>query len=205
MHCTVNLVPLAQRRARSRARHRNAWLVVGGAVSLLVAAGWGVQRVAHASLDRIRSDTATLAAQHAAIAQRLAAASTERDELLERLRRVAAARRPQRWPLRLVELSATVPDGVYLTSLAVTPADKLRPGRNTAAAADPAEDKGPGLQRIQLLGRALDHDTLLQFVAVLQSVPDFQDVTLVRATQAPFGAGAALSFELACAAVEEPR
>jgi hypothetical protein len=54
-----------------------------------------------------------------------------------------------------------------------------------------------------MLGYALDHSSLLRTVNVLQALPGWEHVELIRATAEPFRTGTAVSFELACQARED--
>ena len=54
----------------------------------------------------------------------------------------------------------------------------------------------PEFQTVRLLGYALDHGALLQFLNALQGLPGWRHVELVRAAQEPFRTGQAVMFEL---------
>jgi hypothetical protein len=57
-------------------------------------------------------------------------------------------------------------------------------------------DTAPEFQTVRLLGYALDHGALLQFLNTLQGLPGWRHVELVRAAQEPFRTGQAVMFEL---------
>ncbi|MGD8453710.1 MAG: PilN domain-containing protein [Phycisphaerae bacterium] len=128
MSCSVNLVPAARLHAQARARRRIGWLIVGAIGALLVGAGWGVQHIAAAGLARLAEHVAGLEVQHAEAQRRLLASQGQRDALLDQLRVVATARRPQPWAHRLTALARQAPPGVFLTELVVTtPEGPTRP------------------------------------------------------------------------------
>lgn len=214
MSVSVNLVPTAWVEARARAGRRTAWLSVVAGAAIVVGAGWGLHRTATAALDRLGGELRGLETHRADAQRRLIAASAERTRLLERLRAVCAARRPQPWAHRLAALMRETPEGVFLTALTVNapgaaPAAAARgPARRAAAAPRPepaAARAAPGAQDVRLLGYALDHGALIQLLNTLQGRPGWQQVELVRATLEPLRGGSAVAFEVACVVQEDVR
>jgi hypothetical protein len=221
MNCSVNLVPTARLHAHARTRRRNRWLAACASLAVLVAIGWSVQHAAQAALARLAEDVSALELQRSEVQRRLVSADAQRTHLLQRLEIVSAARRPQPWAGRLVRLTREAPEGVFLTSLDITATDGDNPatrnaapprpapvatGRETGkpAGTPPTDTAGkPPSQAVRVLGYALDHAALLQFVNTLQRLPGWQQVELVRATQDPLRGGQAIAFELDCRALEE--
>jgi hypothetical protein len=207
MSCSVNLVPVPRRLARQRAVRQRRWVVVGLAAGLIVATGWGVQQMAERALDGLSVRVTQADAQRKRARQSLATADQRRTALLARLEAVAAARRPQPWAQRLVTLSQEAPEAVLLTEVRVgvpgLQSLAARGGRPAAGGQrrDADEETGDAPSRAQpvrVLGYALDHGALLQFVNTLQGLEGWQQVELVRATLGPFRTGQAIAFELDC-------
>ena len=203
MSCSVNLVPTARLTARTRARRRNTWCAVCCGTAVLLLTAWGLQRIAASALEQLAEDVRTREAQRVDVQRRLVAADSQRQVLLNRLETIAAARRPQPWAHRLVDLTRDVPAGIFFTTVQITPdeeaakaAAKAAKSTRTAAAAPPVERDTE--QAVRLLGYALDHATLLELVNTLQSAPGWTRVELVRAAREPYGGGLAVAFELDC-------
>lgn len=217
MTCSVNLVPVAQVTARSRARRRTAWLTVCALAGLMLAGGWIMQFASAAALRQLQETIAATEVQRSEIQRRVVAANGRRAQLLDQLQTLAQGRRPQPWPQRLVALTRDAPEGVFLTALEVSTQEQTSPAPPrdsgaTAASAVPAP--GPAREgaaapktptercSVHLRGYAIDHGALIQFLNALQSAGQWQSVELVRANQEPFRRGTAVAFEFECRAAE---
>ncbi len=189
MSYAVNLVPFSRRVARSRVRRRNAWGTACSMAAIAICVAWFVGRSAHVAIDRLAVDLHALEVQQTGVRAKLVDGSAERDDLLEQLRRLASGRRAQPWAHRLVELAELTPNDVFLTELAVAPPP-----------AAPSEPTEPTAHRIRMVGIALDHSVLLQFMGALQTVPAWDEVELVRAHLNP---EQGVEFELVCGTAGE--
>ncbi len=221
MNCSVNLVPTARMHARARARRRTGWITACAALTVLVAAGWSTHITAAGALGRLSDEVAALEQQQAQVHQRLAATGARRTALLAQLQALGAARCPQPWPRRLLMLTREAPAGVVLTALEMITPDpaqastgrgRARPGaaRNhrLEAGATKTEEQHPAnqaarTQAVKLLGYALDHGALIQFLNTLQGLPGWTQVELVRAVQQPYHSGFVVAFELDCRTQED--
>jgi len=219
MNCSVNLVPTARLHVHARTRRRNRWLATCVSLAALVGIGWSVQRAARVALTHLADEVRTLELQRTEVQRRLTGADAQRTQLLQRLEVVSAARHPQPWAGRLVRLTREAPEGVFLTTFEITASDAPVSGartvapppapattdatKSTSTASDPAAKAAT--QAVRILGYALDHAALLQFVNTLQRLPGWQQVELVRATQDPLRGGQAIAFELDCRTLEEDR
>lgn len=225
----VNLVPMAQRLARTRVRRRVVWSGVGLALAILVASAWAIEVSAARGLHRLSDRVMATEHRRAEIQRRLALAETQRQDALDALQTLAAARRPQPWARRWVTLTAAAPEGVFLTALTLsevksdprsggretgrdagrtglTGRDAGRIGRETgrdAGRTQAAPEAPRGAREVLLRGYALDHGALIQLLHTLQNLPGWHQVELIRATSEPFRAGHAVAFELACATQED--
>jgi Tfp pilus assembly PilM family ATPase len=217
-----NLVPVIRLHTRRRARRGRAWLGVCTGISMLLATGWAAERTAATALGRLTDTVSALEVQRTEVQCRLVLADRQRGQLIEQLQTVVRARRPQSWPRRLVALAREAPAGVFLTGLHVDPpaasekgvgsllapsgpegaSQKTRPGGATPLSpetpAPPAETR-----TVRLVGYALDHGVLLQFLHALQDSPDWRRVELIRATQEAYQSGLLVAFEMGCWTQEE--
>lgn len=205
MSCSVNLVPKARLHARIRARRRLVWIGSCSALAMLLATAWGAERTASGALTRLSESVGIVEVQRTEVQRRLVLAAARRTQLLEQLQSLTAARRPQPWARRLVTLTREAPDGVFLTTIQIgAPAGEgSRAPNNANPAAPGATRKEPPTggataeyQTVRLLGYALDHGALLQFLNTVQGLPGWRHVELVRAAQEPFRTGQAVMFEL---------
>lgn len=208
MSAGVNLIPPARLHAWRRAVRRRRWIVICGALAGLLVVGVSLRWKAGGMVDDTSRHILVLQERRAEIERKLISANTEHGKLLERLRLIAAARRPQRWPQWLLQLNQEAPTGIVLAALDVSPAVAPRPPRSATRASarqDPVvvQEIAKREQIVQLRGLATDHAELLQFLNVLQRIPGWQQVELVRAALEPYGRGMAISFELACRTMEE--
>jgi hypothetical protein len=212
MTCSVNLVPALRRHTRRRARRGCRWLGFGVGLCVLLATAWAAERTAASTLARLGDTVSALELRRTEVQRRLLLAQQQRTRLLEQLQTVAGARRPQLWPQRLVTLMRETPPGVFLTALHVDPPVVVEPAvpppatQATAQTPD-AHGHDGSVTPVRMVGYALNHDALLQFLHALQSAsggcPAWQHVELIRATQEPYQSGLLVAFELACRIEEE--
>jgi Tfp pilus assembly protein PilN len=204
MSATVNLVPRPRLVASLRRRRRRGWMVCHVTVGLLIASAWSVQQMARAALQRVELRTATMKEQVTAYEQRLVESEAERSALIERLRVIAAARCPQPWGQRLVDLTRALPAGVVLSEVEVTAASEARAsdagaGRRSAGrTVSPQLAPGPadsGGQSVRLVGLALDHAALMEMLHAVRKLPGWRQVELVHAQRQPSGATQVIAFE----------
>lgn len=215
MSCSINLIPVARLHFRARARRRTAWFGVWTVLGVGAVCGWTLQHAATGAVARLAGQVDALEVQRTELQRRMSAAALQRTQLIKQLETIAAARRPQPWARRLVTLTQVAPEGVFLTSLNVaTPGGDPSPGAAAVSQGSGARAQSPAAllrqeprlsraQVVHVLGYAVDHAALIQFVNALQKLPDWQQVELVRATLEPYRAGSAVSFELDCRTQEE--
>jgi hypothetical protein len=184
-----------------------AWLGACAGISVLLATGWGAERTAGVTLRKLAETVDGLEGQRTEAQRRLLVANGQRARLVEQLQTVVGARRPQLWPRRLVTLAQQAPSGVFLTSLQVDASaadtsqasENPRPPATTQPAAQaPRAGLAPEAQMVRLIGYALDHAALLQFLHALQSSPDWQHVELIRAAQEAYQGALLVAFEMSC-------
>lgn len=209
MSCSVNLIPAARLQAQARRRRRDRWLAVCGVLALALAGAWGVERAAARAVQRLTDSVQELRVQRTEVSRRLVAERGRRSRLLARLQTLAAARRPQPWPRRLLDLTRAAPEGILLTGLTIAPVETDAPARADTGRKPALQTAktSPALaareQSVRLLGFALDHGALLQFLDVLQSQPGWRQVELVRATQEAYRGGQAVAFEVSGRTLED--
>jgi len=212
MSCSVNLVPVARLHARRRARRGRIWLGFCSGLFLLLATAWAAERTAASALARLGDTVSGLELRRTEVQRRLVLAEQQRMRLIEQLQTVAGARRPQVWPSRLVALMRETPPGVFLTGLHIDPSSEPEvaekpPANPTTHAASATPEARRSATPVRLVGYAVSHDALLQFLHALQSAADgapaWHQVELIRATQEPYQAGLLVAFELACRVEKE--
>jgi len=205
MSCAVNLVPLAYRRSRVRARRRRAWTVVCAVTGVLVLLGVAVAQTVHALVEQLSSRVAALERQRLDVQRQIGALAAERATQVAELERVAAARRPQPWARRFVALTAAIPDGVFLSEIEIRPAPAGTPPPRAATAptGPPAAGAERLVQQVRVLGYARGHDDLLQFVKVLRAQPGWRHVELTGSRIDPWHGVELVAFELAGHAAED--
>lgn len=203
MTCAVNLVPVAYRLSRARARRRRAWTIVCAATGVLVLLGAAVAQTARALVVQLHGRVAGLEQQRLEVQRQIVALAAQRTAQLAELERVAAARRPQPWPRRFVALTETLPDGVFLTEIEIRPAAGGVPTPNLRTAVPPATDTQRLVQQVRVLGYARGHDDLLQFVNALREQPGWRHVELARSRIEPWQGADIVAFELAGHAAED--
>jgi Tfp pilus assembly protein PilN len=209
MNCSVNLVPAARAEAHTLASRRRTWISVCVAGALLVALGWTAQSVTRGALMRLKSQADAVDARRALVQSRILAADEQRGQLLARVKLIAAARRRQPWPARLIGLTRSAPEGVFLTQLSVSSKPGERPEPPAAAARPASAGRDTPLRMpavpahvVRLQGLALDHTALIQLLNALQSSPYWQHVELVRATSEPYAGRTVVAFEFECRSAE---
>jgi hypothetical protein len=211
MSCSVNLVPALRLHTRRRGRRGRMWLGFCTGLGVLLATAWAAERTAASALARLGDTVSGLELRRAEVQRRLLLAGQQRARLVQQMQTVAGARRPQVWPGRLVALMRETPPGVFLTALHIDPpvvAESAEPPA-TQAAAHPldARSRDGALTPVRLVGYAVNHDALLEFLHALQGASGgsrkWQQVELIRAVQEPYQGGQLVAFELAWRIEEE--
>jgi Tfp pilus assembly protein PilN len=207
----LDLLPESCHSTRRRLARRNAWSVVLTFAGLLLAGAWLVLRVSDHVIDRSNRELAAIQIRQSELDRQLTLATMARNDLAERARVLSTLRQEQLLPQQLLTLSQQLPDGVVFTEIAAEPA--LRPGRFSpyrpaappanapeTTANDPSPQPVPLLVRLR--GYAVEHNDLTRLIDVLQRVPRWEHVELLRAAREPYGDGEALAFQLECLPLE---
>ncbi|MCH7812807.1 MAG: PilN domain-containing protein [Planctomycetes bacterium] len=199
----VNLIPQDVLLARRRSRRIRLWLT-----ATAIAAGLGAVPVVLELQRQGRADTLT--DQRAKVKVELA---TVRDELTElnrslallndRLDRAEALRTKRPWAALLTSITRSMPDQVWLSSMA-TGMENVSARRPARAPAESAPGDKPkvvrmdGARKIDLTGYALDHEHLYEFMTGLKQSQLFATVDLVKAGKEPLLRSRAVRFQLSC-------
>lgn len=208
----VNLLPDSCHHLRRRAVRRNAWTIIVGGASLLVAGTWiGLQAV-NRTLTRLERELGGIQIKQTEIDRQLVFACAERNALADRALALAALCRgadADDLPHQLYELSRLAPEGVVLSEIASLPPDpSQRPAPSDAKASANARVFGPQTDRalrVQITGFARDHSELTRFIDAVERIQSWQHVELERAALEPFHSGRALAFKLVCRRMEEAK
>jgi hypothetical protein len=218
MTCAVNLLPESCHNARQRAIRRNAWTGIVVAAGLLVLGSWPAVRATNRTITRLNGELGGVQVKQSELERQSLRAAIVRGGLLAQGRALMALRQSHPLPARLLQLAELTPSGVVFTEIsgvalqrelesaparptpqapAKTGKKNARPKPQTAFAAQP---KAPLV--VQMTGFAVDHDELTRLIDALENVPQWGQVTLVRATQEPYGNGLAVAFQLECRPAE---
>ena len=209
LSCAVNLLPDSCHNVRRRTMRRKVWTAVALSAALLVAGAWAALRAVDQALLRLDRELGRVQVEQSELDRQLMLAAKLRNDLAARGRALSALRHRQPLPEQLLTLSRLAPAGVVLTEIRAQPAGEVREpiqpsssGNTRSPAANPSPESTPRPLLVQFSGYALDHDELARLVAVLQQVPQWEHVELLRATRQPYGSGEALAFELKCRQLE---
>ncbi len=200
----IDLIPLDYRESRLKRRWVRRWLA---AVAFLVA----VSGVAHMGLDRwrtaVKENLAGARQQHAAVLarrQRLVVLGKE----MARLQKQVADLKALRAGVPVVELFASIDKAIDAHKVWFTrwryEGDLKHSGKGTArtaASARVAAGTGPDAggakrARLDIAGKAIDHEALSVFVSRLVAQPGVEDARIVDARQVREAEGAVVSFRL---------
>jgi len=207
----LDLLPHSCHSARRRTVRRNAWTVLVTIAGLLLVGAWLVLRVSDRVIERSNRDLAAVQVRQSELDRQLTLATMVRNNFAERARVLCTLRQEQLLPQQWLTLTQQLPDGVVFTEISAEPLRGLRrPSRPRAGAAstNPPESTAnappqqPASLLIRLRGYAVDHNELTRLIDVLQRVPRWEQVELLRAAREPYADGEALAFQLECQPVE---
>lgn len=195
------LPPEARREAKARQTMRR--LVAGAAAAVLVMAGLSLfQAVGGAGQRRrLAAQERTNQALQAQVETLSGALQGETDLALARQAITVALAGDVAWPRVLEELASTLPEGVWLTNLAVQPggadttvataAPDAEPG---AAPTDPEGGTGPTLGTAAFGVTALDFPAVATWLDRLPRLPYFLDLSVSAATKSDGGPRPLVTF-----------
>jgi hypothetical protein len=205
LSCAVNLLPDSCHYVWRRTRRRKVWTAVALLAALVVGGAWTALRAADQALLRLDRELARVQVEQAELDRQLMLAAKLRNDLANRGRALSALRHRQPLPEQLLTLSRLAPAGVVLTEIRAQPAGEVREpvqpsssGNTRSPAGNRSPESRPRPLLVQFSGYAINHDELARLVAVLQQVPQWEQVELLRAARQPYGSGEALAFELKC-------
>ncbi len=199
----VNLIPRDVLLGRRRSRRIRLWLT-----ATAIAAGLGAVPVVLELQRQGRVDTLTV--QRTQVQAELATVRAELTELNrsltllgDRLDRAEALRTKRPWAALLTSITRSMPDQVWLRSMATGPAGASAgvPARAAVEAApgdQPVVVQMEGARKIDLSGYALDHEHLYEFMTGLKQSQIFTTVDLVKAGKEPLLRSRAVRFQLSC-------
>jgi hypothetical protein len=212
MICAVDLLPESCHNVRQRIRRRNVWVVVLTIAGLLLAGAWLILCVSDHVIGRSQRELEVLQARQSELNRQLTLATITRNRLAEQGRALSALRHEQPLPQQLLLLSEQAPSGVVFgeisTAAAPGPGRSSRPRSRSAQPAPvqtPATENQPTqpAQIVRMRGYAIDHNELTRLIDVLQHVPQWQQVELLRAAREPYGSTQALAFQIECRPAED--
>jgi len=192
-------MPAAVLRRRVLERRVRVWGVVCGlaAAAGVVPVGLDVRQQSVVRGEERKE--AGLADEVVGARERLSAVVQRTEALRQQLARADALRAKNPWASLLTTVGRALPEEVWLSALATSPAAPTgdgvvnigpAPGQQTVVIDAP--------KRLRLDGYALDHSHLYQMMSALNNLKVFGRVELAQADTEPMLRGQAVRFELEC-------
>jgi hypothetical protein len=219
MSYAVNLLPESCHNACRRTLRRNAWTVTLLSVGLLLIGTWVALGATNRTIRRLNHEFANVQIRQSELDRQLTLAIKLRNALAQRARTLAALRQEQPLPEQLLVLTRQAPRGVVFTEILTRPVGSARTSSRSPSRAFPGppsrasrpeplkatpNDLPPsgGPLVVQMSGYAVDQDELTRLIDILQRVPQWERVELLRAAREPYRTGVALAFQLECRPAE---
>lgn len=200
MSASVNLLPAAIAESRARRARMRGWTIASCGVLGLFATVWVCRVVASSSEQRISRDVQECIDQTAAVMQEVVTLQTRAAAIAERLDRLLTHRSPTDWAARYAALAAKAPAGVALKELMLVTDARTQA---SAAPAGKAPTSAPApVQRLAIVGYAVDHSAVTGFVDALARMPGCADVQLVGASSDERYSPYAVRFECTARSLE---
>lgn len=193
----VNLLPREILEVR-RLRIVQSWLGALVAIALLVVAGLWVLADREAATEQERLDTvsARQAGLDREVGTLLYVTETYRRVEERQLLLTTAMRGEVLWSRLLTDISRTVPDDVWLTSMTVAPVAPVVPSaESTGTAAAPATVVAPDeVATITFVGKAIDHDDVSVWLETLARQKAFTGVSFSDSKSEKIGSTDVVTF-----------
>jgi len=217
MSIAVNLLPAACAFVRVRSRRLRGWCAAGALSVLIFAGAWLFRVGAGRAADRMSERVVYLETRQADVQRHLALVFRDRNQILNRVRHLAALNQEEPLPAQLVELARAIPEGVFLTefqgrstaqasaTLAPSPAAAAPPGAKAPARpaknAPPRPDPVP-VRTATVSGYALTHADVTQMIELIRRVHAFDRVELQKSSAERFRDVDAIAFRIECQQTE---
>lgn len=206
----LNLLPETLRALAISRRRRRRWILCVSATASVMCAVWCFARMQGGEVRRVRRMGGEIAAQFRREQKRERSLETRAAFLVQQSRLLRSMRAADHWADHLLTIARSVPDGVVLSHLAVTPpASDAAPRKTRNKPAGPSAIRA-GLSparilppprpphTVQLEGYAQQPDGVLAFVRELRGSQIFKHVRLVRSSEDSAGAERVVHFNIIC-------
>jgi Tfp pilus assembly protein PilN len=204
----INLVDESVLLLRRRSRHIRRWVLAVLGAAVLGVFPVGVEYSRNRRLQSLEGEQEEIVLSTQTVRATLNELDTDIRTLETQVSRADALRAKRSWSGLLGLVSDTLPDAVWLVSLATDPAIAPSGERNFI----PKEDKTPGDKEkpsrtvvtleapraLNLQGFALEHRYLYEFMTKLKATNAFSEVTLTRLAEQPVLGGNAVRFDILC-------
>lgn len=201
----LNLLPETLQALATSRRRRRRWILCVSATATAMCALWCFARMQGGEVRRVRRMGGEIASQFRRAQKRERSLKTHAAFLAQQTSLLRSMRAADHWADHLLTIARSVPDGVVLSHLAVTPPannaaarkTRIKPGRASATAAVKDAPERPA-HTVQLEGYARQADGALAFVRRLRGSQLFKHVRLVRSSEDSAGTERMVHFNIIC-------
>ena len=209
----INLIDERVLLARRRRRRLQLWGSVLALTSLLCAFPIGVEFSRERQVRTLIRERAEIGSRIERTRSEIATVGAENRTLKSQIARSDALQTKRSWARLFAMLSGTMPDDMWLLSIATDPAvpdrsdvDLTKIGGRTKPVANQTPEDELETQVVTLIaprslvfeGHSLEHRSLYEFMSQLKHTGSFSDVSLIKASEEPVLGGRAVRFDIRC-------
>ncbi len=203
----INLIAPSVLEARCRKRRIQRWIYVCAIGSLVAAIPLSIEISRHQKVQSLKREKTMLATMIESTRSRLNESGIEIRNLEAQMGRANALRSKRPWSRLLALIADTLPQELWLVSLATDPSTSTVGYRDLTPIASPGvagTDSAPQVVTMEapralvLQGYALHHKNLYEYMSRLKRSERFNDVSLTNASEEPVLGSTAVRFEVEC-------
>ena len=205
----VNLIDAGVLAARCRKRHLAGWGLALLATGVLAAFPVGIELSRHQKVQALNDRKITLATSIETTRGELNQIAIEILSLESQTARADALRAKRSWSRMLTMFSQTMPEEVWLVSIATNPVAPTRGNKDMRPPPIKNQNNGEKPQTLRVVtmdapraltfeGYAVAHRDLYEFMSTLKQTDLFSDVDLTKAVEEPVYNAHAVRFKIEC-------
>lgn len=203
----INLIPESVLLARRRRRRLRVWAITLFSTAAVGAFPIGLEFSRYRQVQSLESQRRRIETDIESTRADLNQVGVEIGTLRSQMARADTLRTKRPWSRLLGMFSRTLPEEVWLLSIATDPAAPARGDRDLTpkpSASKNDQQQGPKMVTLEaprtlaLEGFALEYRNLYEFMARIKLAEAFADVTLTRATEEPVFDAHAVRFKILC-------